>query len=342
MGPKKEIILHIGRAKSGTSALQTYLTHHRAELAARGICYPQAGCNGAAAHHDIALACRNAAPGSPELEAMRAALEVEIAPYDTVIVSSEAFQNVRKPENLRFFFRRPQRSFLGRILPSYAVGAYRLSVLCYMREFLEFASSSYTQKVHANGYVDTLEGYCRTHFRRPLLDLVELWRDFADEAAFVYYDRSRLINQDIVEDFFQRAGLDAPAPTTSDYDANPSISGNLLAFKLLVNRHEGHDMALYNAISDLARLDARHRGKIFIGDTLAAQLRAHDGGYNAQLSRLVGPVEPRSFENGNPFDPAAWQSDLKRFLGHPAMTALRERPEIAQASAEDVAALMSQ
>lgn len=342
MGPNKEIILHIGRAKSGTSALQTYLTLHREDLAAEQICYPKSGCNGAAAHHAIAIACRNEPPGSPDLQAMRAAFEAEIAPFETVIVSSEAFQNVRRPENLRFFFRRPKRSLLNQVLSRSAAGPYRLSVICYIREYLEFASSSYAQKVHANGYVDTLEGYCRDHFRRPLSDLVELWRGFADETAFLYYDRSSLINQDVVEDFFQRARLMLPAPTTSDYDANPSISGNLLAFKLLVNRHDRHDMALYDAFSDLARLDPRYRGKVFITDALAVDLRAHDRGYNAQLSQMVGQVECRSFEGGNPFDPAAWPSDLERFLGHPAMTELRELPEIARASAEDAAALVSQ
>ena len=229
---------------------------------------------------------------------------------------------------------------LSRVLRSLGSGPYRLRVLCYIREFLEFASSSYAQEVHANGYVDTLEGYCHSHFRRPLSSLVQLWRDVADKAVFLHYDRSSLLNQDIVEDFFQRAGLTPPAPISSSYDANPSISGNLLAFKLLVNQRGGHDIGLYNTFSDIARLDRRYRGKVFISDKLAQFLRAHDGGYNKQLLKLVGSFERRSFEDGNAFDPASWKSDLDRFVSHPGMASFKDRPEIAHASAEDVAELM--
>ena len=325
MGKKKELILHIGRAKSGTSALQTYLTEQRERLAAAGICYPKSGCNGAAAHHAVALACRNATPSSTELQLMRDAFEAETDPFETIIVSSEAFQNVRSPQNLEFFFRRPARHVLNRVLSTGRHSPYAIKVICYIREFLEFASSSYTQKVHANGYVDSLEGYCRTHFRRPLASLVELWRRFADESVFVYYDRKRLLNQDIVEDFFSHAGLTSPAPSSS-HDANPSISGNLLAFKLLLNHDGCHSMELYNTFSELARLDPRYRGKIFLSDALARDLRASDGGYNAQLTELEGAIELHAFENGNRFDPAMWATDLERFLAHPELASLKDRP----------------
>lgn len=339
MSDKKRLILHIGRAKSGTSTLQTFLTLHRNELLARGICYPKAGSDGAPAHHALAIACRDAPAQSAELAEMRAAFESEIAPFQTVILSSEAFQNVRQPANLGFFFRRSQ-SGLSRVLPKpLRAGHYRVDVICYIREFLEFASSSYAQKVHANDYADTLEGYCRTHFRRPLVSLIELWRRFADEAKFLCYDRKRLVNGDIVEDFFHQAGLSPPAPTSTQ-DANPSISGNLLAFKLLLNQHNGHDPALYGVLTELARLDPRYRGKIYIGNAQAAALRALDRGYNTQLSSLVGEIEYRSFEGGNGFDAGLWADDLARFLDHPALAFLKERPEICGASAETAAALV--
>lgn len=101
-------------------------------------------------------------------------------------------------------------------------------------------------------------------------------------------------------------------------------------------------MTQYNKLSELARLDPRYRGRIFIADTLARDLRAHDGGYNAQLSQLVGAVERRSFEGGNAFDPARWTTDLEHFLAHPGMASLKDRPGISRASAEDVSMLLSQ
>jgi len=344
MGKKKELILHIGRAKSGTSTLQRYLTAQREHLAAQGICYPESGTGGRFAHHDLAHTCRSLIPFSPRLREMRTAFEAEIAPFDSIIVSSEAFQNLILTHNLYAFFggstAGPLKSLLYWGAPALRERPYNIRVICYIREYMELACSSYTQRVHATGFVGTLEDYCRQHFRRPLSSLVQLWRRYADESFFLYYERKRLLDQDIVADFFAHAGLIPPAPSSSQ-DANPSISGNLLAFKLLVNRSGCHSMALYNAFSRLARLDARYRGKIFVSDALAGVLRAGDRGYNAQLSELVGEIENHSFEGGNRFDPALWKLDMERFLEHPKLAFLKDRPEICRTSASDIAKLLN-
>lgn len=342
MVKKKELILHIGRAKSGTSTLQRYLTAQRDELAAKGVCYPRAGANKRFAHHELARACRSLNPYSSNLQELREHFEAEVAPFDTVIVSSEAFQNLIFTQNLSVFLRPPSTSVLSALRDWTASSSrnrpYDVHVICYMREYLELACSSYAQRVHATAYVDTLENYCRRHFRRPLASLVRLWRGYADRSHFLYYERSRLRDGDIVADFFHHAGLTRPGPA-SGHDANPSISGNLLAFKLLLNSRGCHTMEVYNALSQLAALDPRYRGKIFVGDELAASLRDGDRGYNAQLSGLVGRVERHSFEGGNKFDAAMWKLDMERFLEHPKLASLKNRPDIYSASADDIAAL---
>lgn len=343
MTKKKELILHIGRAKSGTSTLQRYLTAQRDNLAAQGVCYPRAGTTGRFAHHDLARACRGLNPFSPTLREMREQFETEVAPFDAVIVSSEAFQNLLFTHNLSVFLRGPDASVVSALRDWTASTSgnrpYNVRVVCYIREFLELACSSYTQRVHATAYVNTLEGYCRQHFRRPLMSLVQLWRGYADQSHFLYYERNHLRDGDIVADFFHHAGLAPPGPASSQ-DANPSISGNLLAFKLLLNRSGCHGMKLYNALSQLAQLDPRYRGKIFVDHALAAKLRDGDRGYNAQLSALVGRVERHSFENGNRFDPTMWKLDMERFLEHPKLASLKDRPDIYRASAGDIAALL--
>jgi hypothetical protein len=343
MAKKKELILHIGRAKSGTSTLQRYLTAQREVLAAQGICYPRSGTAGRFAHHDIAHTCRSLIPFNPRAREMREAFEAEVAPFDKVIVSSEALQSVIVTQNLYFFFggrdAGPLKSLLFWSVPSLRERPYDIRVICYIREYLDFACSSYAQRIHATSYDDSLEGYCRRHFRRPLWSLVRLWRHFADDSQFLYYERNRLHDQDIIADFFWRAGLMPPAPSSS-HDANPSLSGNLLAFKRLLNYHGCHSMALYNTFSQLARLDPRYRGKIFVSDALAANLRDSDRGYNAQLSRLVGEIGHHSFESGNRFDPAMWKLDMERFLEHPKLASLKNRPDIYRTSASDIAALL--
>lgn len=343
MEKKKELILHIGRAKTGTSTLQHYLTQQRERLAYQGICYPSTGCNGRVAQHAIARACHDFRPFNPSLRRLRTAFEDEAQPFDRIVVSSEAFQNLLTTQNLHFFVGGSRTgaltSLLHWVLPSMPQRPYRIKVVCYIREYLEQASSSYAQKVHETNFVGNLQTYWGRHFGRPLSSFVHLWHRFGDDALFRYYEKKRLLDHDIVADFFECAGLTLPAPTTS-HDANPSLSGNLLAFKLLVNQHGCHSLALYNAFTRLARLDQRYRGRIFVSDALAANLRAEDRGYNAQLSGLVGEIEHHSFESGNPFDPAMWRLDMERFLEEPTLAFLKDRPEIYRASASDIAALL--
>lgn len=53
---------------------------------------------------------------------------------------------------------------------------------------------------------------------------------------------------------------------------------------------------------------------------------------------IVGEIEKHSFETGNRFDAANWQADLERFLEHPELSKLKDRPEIYGATADDVKA----
>jgi hypothetical protein len=336
-GKTKELILHIGRSKSGTSNLQHYLKINREELASQGVCYPKTGCEKDDAQHEIPLACRRLLPYGQSLREMRAAFEAEVAPFDRIIVSSEAFQTVLWTHNLNFFFGAPSTKS-WRTLPR-TPRQYHIRAICYIREFLEFASSSYSQHVQTSGHARGFTSYCRGRFRRPLSWFVKFWQSFSEEPVFVYYDRQRLFNQDIVDDFFHQIALTPPSPTTS-YNVNPSISGNLLAFKLLLNRHGHHSPKLQGTFAELARGDTRFRGRFFVSDAQAQMLRSKFARYNAQLVRLVGDIEEKSFESGNRFDSFMWKEDVERFLAHPDLEQLKERPEIYRAPAQSAQALL--
>ena len=53
-------------------------------------------------------------------------------------------------------------------------------------------------------------------------------------------------------------------------------------------------------------------------------------------------IELHAFENGYRFDPAMWATDLERFLAHPELASLKDRPEIYRAAATDIAPLFCQ
>src|SRR5690606_19912977 len=102
----KRLILHIGRHKTGTTRLQFFLDKHAEELRRLGACYPLTGREAPTerertAHHQLALLLFNR--DSAGLEALQPKFRAETAPFDLVVLSSEAFQNIDDTRPLRHF-----------------------------------------------------------------------------------------------------------------------------------------------------------------------------------------------------------------------------------------------
>jgi hypothetical protein len=330
-----ELTLHIGLPKTGTSTLQHYLSANSEELKNQGICYPKTGRN-YVGHHQIAEACRQALPFGRELREIRSALDSEVAGFDRVILSSEAFQSLRGCAGVIILFGLPSGRHWATSPASslFAMRPRHLRTICYLREFLDFASSTYSQKVQSSSICMSFEEYCGVQFRRPLRYLTSYWSWFSDEIQFGLFERNRLRNQNIVDDFFGRIGAAMPSPETSR-DANPSISGNLLTFKLLLNSYHLHSRKHYRTFSELAREDPAFRGRFRILDADAEALRQRSSRYNDEVRRLVGDIPYKSFEHEKPvYDPTAWTQDVERFLSHPALAHLKDHPEIARAAAD--------
>src|SRR6185312_16148290 len=84
------LYLHIGTHKTGTSALQTFLTRRSPGLEKRGLHYVQAGLGDAHAHHALSWSLRGQYLGDASVwDEARA----EIARYSArpTVISSEAF-----------------------------------------------------------------------------------------------------------------------------------------------------------------------------------------------------------------------------------------------------------
>lgn len=134
---RRQIVLHIGAHKTGTTALQQYFFEHRKELGRAGILYPSSGTHHFAQHR-LAFALRGKrVPGTqdlPELDTEAGALLEEISgsPCPQVFLSSEEFFS----------------------LPVEAIGALRTAlaghdvrVLAVLRRPDELFASLYNQKV---------------------------------------------------------------------------------------------------------------------------------------------------------------------------------------------------
>lgn len=264
-----ELVMHIGRHKSGTSSLQHWLSRNREHLARQGICYPWAGSTNVIAHHALADALNPARESTHKLEDLTDQISAECKEAKTVLLSSEAFQNIS------------DMSLVQTLVT--ALGATQVRVICYVREHMDYAVSAYRQMVHAQSRFLTFKDFIARF--QSMDTFIARWRNVGD-LDLSWYDRSLLREGDIVCDFCHRVGIHAE--DFSIADKNPSIGGNLLAYKLAANRL-GRDAGSYKMLSALATSHQPFREGFRIEYEAAARIRA-DSTYNASLFDALGPV----------------------------------------------------
>jgi hypothetical protein len=274
----RDVILHIGRHKTGTTTLQHCLYQNADNLAAQGIFYPQT-CDPAWAHHEIAHLFSNSAhPNRGDSSQLQTALKdlveaTHAAPQERVMISSEAFQNI-KPGLLHAAF-----------------DSARTSVYAYIWEQYDYAQSSYCQAVQARKDTEDFASYL-THFN-PLYDeFLRLWKtDFSPAAFHVQvYARAALYNGDMVQDFCRACSVDASDFTPIKRNANASIGGPLLTFKREINALPFTEARLkamtYNKLGRLAETDPLFQQKPTVPADQVAAYRARFTDNNHAVAKM--------------------------------------------------------
>lgn len=267
-----QLILHIGRHKSGTSSLQHFLSGSRALLSGQGILYPHAGSSNRIAHHTLATKCHPKQSDGAGLAGIATAIRAELEPHHTrILLSSEAFQNLPDLGRVQDFAR--------------ALGVRDIRVLCYVREHLDYAVSGFRQMVqNQTRFVPFRKFAARLGDMAPFVDR---WRNIG-ALELSWYDRGLLKDGDIIADVCARLEIDPGV--ISQGDMNPSIGGNLLVYKMIANKLAlpDHPPPSYQDLRDLAVAHAPFRRAFYIADEDAARLRSGSA-YNTSLSALLGP-----------------------------------------------------
>ena len=313
------IILHIGRHKTGTSAIQHFLSRNRLRLRRLGWDYPRS-LSGRAAHHDFVagLSARRSAgdaratPDSLARECKR--MSAWLTTPGDKIVSSEAFQNL-DPEILRDIF---------------PIG--RTRVLVYLREPLDYLISSYAQTIQAQAARTSFVGYAAS-FRPDYARFLDRWAAVFGEDAINarIYDRSVLRDGDIVHDFVEALGLPTDQVRFPAQAFNPSIGPELIEFKGVVNAVMAQDEQLkLRLYPRLARLAKRFPLRLRVSDAFAVAYRARFHASNSEVFRRYlgrpGEAFPLRDLSGSPstVDVALATAQALRLLG-------RRSPDVADA-----------
>jgi hypothetical protein len=168
---KITVYLHIGTNKTGTTAIQRWLSAHRKELCGRGLLYPTTGMP-LRAHHTLASALgfnlRVQTSDYKQAAHFRNKLDAEIRDSNAsrVIISSENFCITRPTEPVRLFFKG-----LG------------VRIVVYLRRHDSWWESAYAQAVkmvaqppYQCGFEHFLRFQRRQHPKFPnYRDLVDRW-----------------------------------------------------------------------------------------------------------------------------------------------------------------------
>lgn len=312
---KPEILLHIGLHKSGTSSIQNFLSGNAEALARQGICYPRAGRRRIEAegeylaHHQLATRLNPKFTDREELSRIREAFRAEVAGHDRVLVSSEGFARIRDFDAFDWFFE-----------------GFRLRAIVYVRELADYAVAAYQEAVQGSDLYCSFDFYL-THFKVNLPAIIRLWRERCAAVIVRPFARPLLRGGDLIEDFCHEAGI-AGLDTARASWRNPSISGNLLTFKLLFNQFHPHGREIYGALGRLAEGEARFRGKFHVPDRRLAEFRALGrGGYTRYMGRVFPDMPEPSFGDAPPMlDAARWAEDLGRILAEPLIERYRDAP----------------
>ncbi len=262
-----QYFIHIGRHKSGTTAIQNALSNNVEALLDQGFYYPFSGMRGIAHHHisnyflNPKKSDSNNYPLDEYIEALREELE-GLDAGTNVIISSEAFQFLREPEKITQFFPKDN-----------------VRIVAYIREQVDYAVSVYCQTVHAQLYTNDFETYLRGEFHCNVNLFLNTWGNVFgwDKVIPGVFDRAELVGGDVVSDFLQKLGIDKSALSITKMDPNPTLGGALLEFKRALNHIAAEPKILqdssYSVLSALARQSPEYRRKPSVSPVTAKIIR---------------------------------------------------------------------
>lgn len=278
-----EIILHIGLNKTGTSSIQDLLSMNAEPLAKQGVVYPETGRMGTA-HHNVAKWLKKLGPNAdPRKEETGKALLAEFKKTPRVVMSSEELHTLTNRGVEHF----------AQLLDGHDVKVY-----LYVRDHLRYMASWYQQSIQSTHLSLSFDKFC-DFAQAPFMAIADRWAEhFGQRGVHLrVYDRAHLRNKDVVSDLmYESLGIDDLSGfTRKPRDSNPSLTGNLLFFKRVINNFLTKQEAggvLANECTALARLDESFSGSILVDDHIAKFVSNLYAGDRVKLEKKYGVVFP--------------------------------------------------
>lgn len=293
---KNKLYLHIGANKTGSSAVQEFLSKNRLALEAQGYCYPKLG-EIYHAHYGISSAF-GCGPNGPrvepvELNALTEKLLEECGNKDC-IVSSEYFITLK---NASAVIDKLSKSF-------------DLEIIVYFRRHDLWYESLYNQAVKTAinpPWGKGIQAYLNYQWKKgsqtfDYLNIISIWKEHKDIKLNVRpYEKESFKNGDIVDDFMSAVGINiSEGFKRNSTTINSSIPLELLDFIDSVNRSDvlnnPEKNRLCNAIVTLSSDKIKSEFKHLINPELRQKILNNQAPNYTKLCKMLG-IETPFFKN---------------------------------------------
>lgn len=249
-----KVLLHIGQSKTGSSAIQAFLTLNRAALLDQGVLFPvfmQAGVPLNFPNHNPladALVGVRRFPYLTDAQCFSQFFaQAQRTGRSNMILSAEHFfggepriWDITAEHEYWDRYRRKVQALAG------SLHGHELHVLVYLRDQVSWLASAIAQTIRSEGLVSTKRIYRsdRQFFgaARPVLSyasLLDIWYDVLkpSKLEIVPYDRKALYGGSSISDFLHRAGIDGSLLKvgTTSMSVNTSLTREYLEVKKRLN-----------------------------------------------------------------------------------------------------------
>ena len=233
--PFKRCVLHIGTEKTGTTAIQHYLRHHRERLLEQGVCFPLAANTEHLSQWEFAAIVHHGGPWKQDMgrelgitdsasqDQFRAELQkklelefAEIDHADTLVISSEHLQS-------RLYLQKELLDLKAFLDPFVE----QIEVIVYFRRQDELALSLLSTRLKSSAQVP-LGDVVHTLNQSPRYyaydEIFQRWATaFGQEAMQArLYEPQKWLNGNLIDDFCSAARI--PHFETEDSKLNPSLN----------------------------------------------------------------------------------------------------------------------
>lgn len=323
-----KLILHVGTHKTGTTAIQSFLQANTDIIMKHGVCYPLFDVR----WPQLVKANRN---GYFLNRAALRRLDVEAKVDDGKQVTScigKLEKAIAKDCSADILLSDERMWYSGAIHPGYweavknvvrGIGFESIEVIVYFRRQDEFAESLWNQFVKATKMTEDLKSYLKSPRVRALCDyhagVKRIERVFGrDSVCVAVYDRTKLKNGDVVDDFCYRIGLplDGGYHPVSHKEANPRLSSNLVELKRIMNNsveYQGLNNVFGKAFAHAMSADNWSEETPLLDDGTRTEFLAHFKRGNKALAneRFAGKA---LFRSPKPSSASIWEFENEAML----------------------------